>query len=84
MSVIRAKGWCFTINNPTHGDQSNVCDQINLNSLYGIAEMEHNEGEGTPHIQGYIFFEKRQCKSTVERWLGGRAFLTTASLYSST
>ena len=77
----RALGWVFTINNPTEGDIDHVTNLINLseNVKCGIAELEHTEeGEGTEHIQGYIFFERRQYRSTVRRWLGTNAHMEPA------
>ena len=50
----RAFGWCFTINNYTLGDQENIQHLIEKNPAVkcGIAETEHTDGEGTPHVQG--------------------------------
>ena len=66
----RSRGWCFTINNFTPEDIEEVKRQISI-AKYGIAEIEHNEGDGTPHIQGYIYYESlkgfNQLKDTFPR-----------------
>ena len=46
---------------------------------YGIAETEHTgEGEGTPHIQGYVYFDNQQTFSRMRILIGERAHLEKA------
>lgn len=80
MRAERSLHWCFTINNYTLGDQEKVHNLIENNDTVrcGIAETEHLDGEGTPHVQGYISLNKRQYRSTIERWLGERAYIEKA------
>lgn len=74
----RSRGWCFTINNFSADELENVKEQI-LRAKYGIAETEHmGEGEGTPHIQGYIYFECQQTFNRVKILLGERAHIEPA------
>ena len=61
-NTVRARGWCFTINNFSEEEKNQISELICSNAVkYGIAETEHTgDGEGTPHIQGYIYFENAQ------------------------
>ena len=67
---------CFTINNPTFAD-SEALWQLGHNEKYCkylIYGAEHTEeGEGTPHFQGF-FYSKIKCRpKKLEELLGGRA-----------
>lgn len=65
MQNSRVRGYCFTINNPTPDDLSNVrsvdCQYI----IFGFEEGENN----TPHLQGYIHFSKSMRFSAVKALL---------------
>nr|ATP66707.1 Rep [Rodent circovirus] len=75
----RGVRWCFTINNPSDDDLQSI---KNLGDgpmcKYIIAEHEHINGDGTPHVQGYLRLTSRQYRATVETWLGGRAHVEIA------
>lgn len=71
---MKARSWCFTINNPTDNDKANVKVAICRYIIVG----EERGAEGTPHLQGYITFDNAKSRETVERLLGGRAHLTCA------
>jgi len=80
MSFRERKGrnWVFTINNFTESDENiiiELADDDDVRRL--IAEHEHLDN-GTPHIQGYVSFDDELLRETVERRLGGRAFLQRA------
>lgn len=66
---LRASRWCFTINNFSEEDKEQVIAlQDQATAL--IAETEHcGEGEGTPHIQGYVSFSSKKYRSWVSRLL---------------
>lgn len=65
-----SQNWCFTINNPSEDDKNRVIDLIQGETCsIGIAEMEHTNGEGTPHIQGYIRFKSNRHRKTVSNYL---------------
>lgn len=71
----RSRAWCFTINNFTEEDVHIITHQIQL-AKGGIAEKEHClDGEGTPHIQGYIYFENARTFEQVKRIIGERAHI---------
>lgn len=54
MSIIRSRGYCFTINNPTELDDANIQTLISK-SIYVIVGKETGQS-GTPHYQGYVWF----------------------------
>lgn len=60
-----AKHWCFTINNPIRGyDELNGVTDWN----YMVAGNEVADS-GTPHLQGYVCFNKRMYQTQVSRML---------------
>ena len=74
----RARGWCFTINNFSEQEKEKV-KQLISEAKYGIAETEHcGEGEGTPHIQGYIYYECQKTFNKMKHDLGTRAHIVPA------
>lgn len=66
---VRSRAWCITINNPSDGDKEQLVELIETQCLLGIAEMEHTEGEGTPHVQGYVKFSNQKTLSQISRLL---------------
>ena len=69
--------WCFTLNNPTEPERvtlaqagiENAAQQI----VYLIVGREVG-AEGTPHLQGFVIFEKPIRRSTVKIRLGSERF----------
>lgn len=51
---IRARGWCFTINNPQEPDDQDI-EHLVRKAQYVCYGKELGE-ENTPHYQGYIYF----------------------------
>lgn len=76
----RIRGWCFTINNFSEEEKKQISELIRSNVVkYGIAEIEHaGDGEGTPHIQGYIYFENAQTFRRIKNLIGERAHIEPA------
>ena len=75
---LRSRGWCFTINNFSEEEKNHVSEIIR-HAKFGIAEIEHaGEGEGTPHIQGYVYFDNAQTFERVRILLGNRAHIEKA------
>lgn len=72
--MSKTRAWCFTINNYTEADLYAVqtCE-----CAYICYEPEVGE-QGTPHIQGYVYFTNPRTMKGVERVLGGRASLRIA------
>ena len=78
-TVKQSRRWVFTINNYTEEDVDAVKALENDPVVQAIiAEYEHINGEGTPHIQGYVEFNRSSTRKTVENKLGGRAWIAAA------
>ena len=73
---VRAKRWCFTINNYREAEIQLVHNITDLCSCI-ICEKEVAES-GTPHLQGYAEFINRIDGGRVRALLGGRAHLEVA------
>lgn len=72
--MARARNWCFTLNNWTQEEYNNVLALPEVHYL--IVGKEVGEQE-TPHLQGYVQWQKRQRFNTVKRLLP-RAHLEVA------
>lgn len=60
------RAWCYTLNNPTE-DEIEIIKRIPDIKVHVAA---HEVGDsGTPHIQGYIRFEKPQRMTRIKRFL---------------
>lgn len=84
--------WCFTINNPTAGEEEDLATIIqklqqqtlvpsNDNPVtYLIFEKEHTDGIGTPHIQGFFRLYQQKQLRWIRRHISGfaRAHLEVA------
>ena len=69
----------FTINNPTFKDSETLWNlgHDEKHCKYLIYGAEHTEeGQGTPHFQGFLILKNPQRISTIMKWLGGRAHPT--------
>lgn len=62
----RARAFAFTINNPTAEDTTNVFDLADV-ATYIIVGRETGEKEGTPHYQGYVYFEQKKTFSALKK-----------------
>lgn len=71
-----SRGWCFTINNYSEEEKDKVMAAIR-GAKYGIAEEEIGK-EGTPHIQGYIYYPTDKSFNQVKREIGERAHIEKA------
>lgn len=70
----RSRGWCFTINNPTLGDDLDL-EAVKAAADYVIYGEEVGE-QGTPHWQGYLHFRNPQTLTRIKALLP-RAHLET-------
>lgn len=66
---LRARAWCFTINNPVDNDLRALAA---IESKYIIYGTEVGE-DGTPHLQGFVSFHNAKSMSACRRCLGNRA-----------
>lgn len=67
-SMAKARGWIFTINNPTEQDVPTLAWK---DAKYVVFQKESG-AEGTQHYQGYVLFGSQQRLSAVKK-LNGRA-----------
>lgn len=70
----RSNYWCFTLNNPTDNHISLLDDIGNNKSSYLIYQKEIGLNN-TPHLQGYIEFDKRIRFSQVKKLLTDQAHI---------
>lgn len=56
MTDIRSRAWCFTLNNYTD-DMIEMVNAVSSISTYLIYGKEIAPNTGTPHLQGYIYFQ---------------------------
>ena len=65
MSDSRARGWCFTINNYTELDEHIVFEMAEY-SKYVVCGREIGSENGTPHLQGFVYFENKKSLNQVK------------------
>jgi len=58
MTNERSRGWCWTINNPTGWDSTDL-ESLIEKAQYVCYGKETGE-EGTPHFQGFCYFKERK------------------------
>lgn len=69
MSDLRARAWCFTINNYLPEDLES-CRALKKKKIsYLIFGEEVGDRTGTPHIQGYVRFENQRTRAQVAKLL---------------
>lgn len=62
---IRARGWCFTINNPDQGDPAHLSQYFERYEAIYVFQEEIG-AEGTPHLQGFVQFKNQMQFSTLK------------------
>lgn len=61
----RSRAWCFTINNYTQDDLDD-CEEIDCKYIiYG----KEKGSQGTPHLQGYVYFKSARTMKSVSKWI---------------
>jgi len=73
----RARAWCYTLNNPTEDERRQI-KEAQKGARYGIHQLEVGAAGGTPHIQGYIYFENAKSLQATKGVIGARAHLEAA------
>lgn len=71
------RGWCFTLNNYTLLDEEHIKTVVQSLARYIVYGREIGE-EGTPHLQGYVYFHNQRQRRAVSRLLP-RAHLSPAN-----
>lgn len=67
MTGQRARGWCFTLNNPNGWDEVDE-ERLIARAQYVVRGKECGES-GTPHWQGYCYFRERKSLQQVKEFL---------------
>lgn len=62
----RGRAWCFTLNNYTTGDWNFIRAALK-DCVYGVVGKEVGES-GTPHLQGFVYFEAAKTYSAVKKF----------------
>lgn len=73
-NVERARGWCFTLNNAGKEEVDRLVKEMEPDPIYAVFGKEVGSG-GTPHIQGFIYWENPQFFSKVKELVGERAHI---------
>ncbi|CAC44748.2 replicase [Canary circovirus] len=71
MAPVRAaaaKRWCFTLNNYTAEEEAKVRALLPGEFHFAICGKERGE-QGTPHLQGFLHFKKKQRLSALKKLL---------------
>lgn len=71
------RGWCFTLNNYSDNDQEQLNTVVRVLARYVIYGREVGQ-DGTPHLQGYVYFHNARQRKAVSRLLP-RAHLAPAN-----
>lgn len=78
----RSRGWCFTINNPDESIDTELNDLgTHVETKYMVCQREIAPSSLTPHIQGYVYFERLKTFShvkTIELFKKSKAHLEAA------
>jgi len=64
---MRSRGWCFTVNNWTDDDLAYLMDQELLQYRYLVIGFEIGEKEGTPHLQGYVYYDNARWTKAIRK-----------------
>lgn len=72
--MSRTKKWCFTLNNYTAED----CQKIEAIECEYLIYGKEVGDQGTPHLQGFIYFTNRRTFNTVKKLLGDKCHIEAA------
>lgn len=67
VAVRRSRGWCFTLNNYSSEDYEFAKDVVSRSCRYLVVGKEEAPTTGTPHLQGYIYFDNGKSLAAVRR-----------------
>jgi len=62
----KKRSWIVVINNPTESDIESF---KNIDCEYKCFNLEHDKGDGTPHVQGYIHFENARHFNSIKKMI---------------
>jgi len=72
MSKQRSRGWCLTLNNYLEEEYNNLKSDDTLNTVEKWIIGKEVGKNGTPHLQGYIYFKNARTLEQV-RGISSRA-----------
>jgi len=80
-STSQAKNWLFTINNWTDADVDLLSGLVESDNgvTYCVFQKEIAPTSGTPHLQGYVSFEKKKKFGFVKRLIPGHLTVAKGS-----
>lgn len=78
----RSRGWCFTSNNPTEEDEHRIFDLAH-HARYVVAGRETAPTTGTPHLQGFVYFDNPRRFSGVRKLLPPGTHIEPKSIRST-
>lgn len=65
----RRRDYCFTVNHPTELDRELIQELTHNSKVRYLIQAEEVGEQGTPHIQGYIYFHNAVTFSTLKKAL---------------
>lgn len=79
---MQGRKWCFTINNYAESDERNLRDlggSLERNGIqYLVFGREVGSDNGTPHLQGFVIFDRNHRLGRVKSLLGERGHYEVA------
>ncbi len=72
----RSRAWCFTLNNYTVAEGLRICEDETRFTYMVIGKEVGNNG--TPHLQGYVYFKSAKTMTAIKRLFGDRLHLEVA------
>lgn len=73
---MKSRGWCFTVNNYDDNDIASI-KALEHEGQYVVCGQEVGK-EGTPHLQGYVYFKTQRHFTAVKKLIGARAHVECA------
>lgn len=73
--MSQARAWCWTLNNWTAAEKDDLEQVIEERGVRYIVFGEETGEQGTPHLQGFIYFENQRMMRGIKRLIGERAHL---------
>lgn len=68
---MRSRGWCFTLNNWTDDDMVYLSDKETLGYRYIIFGCEVAPTTGTPHLQGFVYYDDAKSDKCIRKLFYG-------------
>jgi len=67
----RSRGYCFTLNNYTEEEYENIKENLHKNTVLKYILGREVGKQGTPHLQGYLYFKEGQTFDYVKNKVVG-------------